>query len=68
MDGKKQELIGLLGEENVFDDAGTLASYTGDRSFAQKIAPEFAVKVKNSGSGTEIGQMGKRYKDAACTG
>src|SRR5450830_205570 len=44
----KEKLIQLVGKENVADDAETLASFAGDKSFSKSIEPRFVVKVKNA--------------------
>lgn len=43
----KEELIRLLGTENVSEDPGTLEAYAGDKSFAKPIKPRFVVKPEN---------------------
>lgn len=54
--GIKSELSAIVGAENVFDDAKTLALYAADRSFQKPISPEYVVKVS---SGAEVEKLVK---------
>jgi hypothetical protein len=45
MGDMKAELIAIVGEENVRDDAETLDGYSSDRSFARAVTPRLIVKV-----------------------
>ena len=54
--GIKSELIDIVGSENIFDDAKTLALYAKDRSFSKPITPEYVVKVS---SGEEVEKLVK---------
>lgn len=47
MDGKKENLIGIVGKENVFNDTVSLESFSHDQSWALPIKPGFIVKPKN---------------------
>ncbi|MFH0916491.1 MAG: FAD-binding oxidoreductase [bacterium] len=44
MEGMKQDLIGVVGKDNVFDDPADLGSYARDESFALSIQPRFVVR------------------------
>ncbi len=43
----KAELIAIVGEKNVLDDAQTLDGYSSDRSFARAVKPRLVVRVGN---------------------
>lgn len=45
---KKNDLTGLVGENNVFDDVKTLNKYSIDDSFAPAMKPDFVVKLKDA--------------------
>jgi FAD/FMN-containing dehydrogenase len=45
---KKNDLIGLVDEKNVFDDIETLNKYSKDSSFAPGMKPEFVIKPKDA--------------------
>jgi len=45
--GRKEELIGIVGEKNVLDDLETLEAYSRDESFVRPLKPWFVVKPKN---------------------
>ena len=47
MNGKKEELVGIIGEKNVLDDPETLEAYSRDESFVRPMKPWFVVKPKN---------------------
>ena len=47
MEARKQELIAIVGAENVLDDAPTLASYASDQSFTAPRKPWFVVRPQN---------------------
>jgi hypothetical protein len=47
MGEKKNDLIKIVGEENVIDDPETLETYSKDQSFAPPRKPWFVVKPKN---------------------
>ncbi len=54
MDPKKEQLIGIVGKENVLDDPQTLEAYAGDQSFVLPIKPWFVVKPKNMSEVQEL--------------
>ena len=47
MDPRKEQLIGIVGGENVLDDHLTLEAYAKDHSFVLPIKPWFVVKPKS---------------------
>ena len=47
MNGKKEELIGVVGQRNVLDDSDTLETYSRDESFVRPMRPRFVTKPKN---------------------
>ena len=54
MDSKKEELMGIVGKENVLDDPETLEAYSQDHSFALPMKPWFVVKPENTCKVQEI--------------
>ena len=48
MGDKKEELIKIVGDKNVFDDPETLDTYSRDYSFVSPRKPRFVVKAKNA--------------------
>lgn len=44
----KTELTGIVGRENVLDDASTLAAYSQDQSFVPSIKPRLVIKPRNA--------------------
>lgn len=48
MGEKKEELIKIVGDKNVFDDPETLDTYSRDYSFVSPRKPRFVVKAKNA--------------------
>ena len=51
---KREELTGIVGKGNVFDDPETLKTYSRDQSFALPIKPSFVVNPKNAHEVQEI--------------
>ena len=47
MSDQKEELVALVGTNNVLDDPETLDKYSRDQSFSRAIKPRFAVKPEN---------------------
>jgi FAD/FMN-containing dehydrogenase len=47
MDSKKEKLIGIVGEKNVFDTPEALEAYSRDQSFVRPMNPWFVVRPKN---------------------
>ena len=47
MNGKKQELAGIVGNDNVSDAPEILEAYSRDESFVRPMKPWFVVKPKN---------------------
>ena len=45
----EEELIEIVGRDNVIDDPQTLAAYSGDNSFVQPVRPSYVVKPGNAG-------------------
>ena len=62
MADKKNELIGLVGENNVFDDIKTLNDYSKDNSFVPSMKPEFVVKPKDADTIQRIVEWANRTK------
>jgi len=54
VDSKKEELMGIVGKENVLDDPETLEAYSQDHSFALPMKPWFVVKPENTCKVQEI--------------
>lgn len=54
MAGKKEDLIGIVGKENVLDDPAALEAYSWDQSFALPMKPSFVIKPENTGKVQEI--------------
>ena len=54
MEGKKRDLIGIVGKENVLDDPAVLEAYSWDQSFALPMRPSFVIKPENTGKVQEI--------------
>jgi len=48
MGGKKEELIEIVGDNNVLDDPETLDTYSSDYSFVPSRKPRFVVKAKDA--------------------
>ncbi|MDX1779483.1 MAG: FAD-binding protein, partial [Thermodesulfobacteriota bacterium] len=48
MAGKKDELIKIVGADNVVDDPATLDGYSKDHSFTSPVKPLMVVKTKNA--------------------
>lgn len=48
MVNKKEDLVKIVGKENVFDDPETLDIYSRDYSFVQPRKPKFVAKPKNA--------------------
>ncbi len=48
MGGKKEELIEIVGDNNVLDDPETLDTYSSDYSFVSSRKPWFVVKARNA--------------------
>lgn len=48
MGSKKESLVGIVGAENVLDDAGTLEAWSKDESFAPHRRPWFVVRPRNA--------------------
>jgi hypothetical protein len=47
MDSKKEKLIGIVGEKNIFDAPETLEAYSRDQSFVRPMNPWLVVWPKN---------------------
>jgi FAD/FMN-containing dehydrogenase len=45
---EKEELIAIVGAENVFDDPDNLESYSRDMSFVRPMKPQYVVKPENA--------------------
>jgi len=45
---KKEELIEIVGDKNVWDDPGTLETYASDYSFVPSRKPRFVIKANNA--------------------
>jgi FAD/FMN-containing dehydrogenase len=54
VEGKKEDLIGIVGKENVLDDPAVLEAYSWDQSFALPMKPSFVIKPENTGKVQEI--------------
>jgi len=54
VEGKKRDLIGIVGKENVLDDPAVLEAYSWDQSFALPMRPSFVIKPENTGKVQEI--------------
>lgn len=48
MQDKRQELIEIVGDENVYDDPSVLDEYSKDNSFVNRMRPDYVVKPKNA--------------------
>ncbi len=48
IDSKKPQLFGIVGQDNVYDDAGCLNAYAADQSFAPPIKPRFVVRPQTA--------------------
>jgi hypothetical protein len=48
IDSKRQQLIGLVGQDNVCDDPARLNAYCADQSFAPPIRPWFVVRPQTA--------------------
>jgi FAD/FMN-containing dehydrogenase len=59
---KKEELGKLVGKNNIFDDAGTLESYSRDNSFAQPMKPQLVVKPADANTVQRIVEWANRTK------
>jgi FAD/FMN-containing dehydrogenase len=60
MNGKKDELLGIVGQGNVLDDPETLEAYARDESFVLPIKPRLVVKPKNADEVQEIVRWANR--------
>jgi hypothetical protein len=49
VDGKKEQLAGIVSQSNILDDPETLETYSRDQSFASPMKPRFVVKPQNAG-------------------
>ena len=47
MDSKKEKLMGIVGEKNMFDAPETLEAYSRDQSFVRPMNPWLVVWPKN---------------------
>lgn len=57
----KDELIGVIGTENVSDDPGVLESYSKDYSLAPPRMPDFAIYPENTGQVRDIVRICNQY-------
>jgi len=62
MDGLKEKLAGIVGRENLADDAATLERYSRDGSFAAPMSPRFVVKVKSADEVQRIVKLANETK------
>jgi FAD/FMN-containing dehydrogenase len=60
MDGMKEGLIKLVGEERVCDSNEILERYSKDGSFAQPLRPSLVVKVQDASEVEKIVQLANR--------
>ena len=44
----KEQLIEIVGQENVLDSPDLLTMYSGDKSFAKELTPSMVVKVQTA--------------------
>src|SRR5512136_1107488 len=58
----KEQLIEIVGQDNVLDSPDILKMYSGDKSFAKELAPIMVVKVQNASEVQQVVKLANHTK------